>query len=76
MSTDDASRRCLPQAILPTGDEAALVDEDLRPALTGQVPHLIRVDQETRDFFVSILADPPANDGRTRLMQAPAPWHQ
>ncbi len=35
---------------------------------------LVRVDQETWDYFVSVLDNPPANEGFARLMQAPRPW--
>jgi len=35
---------------------------------------LVRVDQETWDYFVSVLDNPPSNPGLERLMQAPRPW--
>ncbi|MFN8660991.1 MAG: DUF1778 domain-containing protein [Thermomicrobiales bacterium] len=35
---------------------------------------LVRVDQETWDYFVSVLDNPPANPGLERLMRAPRPW--
>jgi uncharacterized protein (DUF1778 family) len=35
---------------------------------------LVRVDQETWDYFVSVLDNPPPNPGLERLMQAPRPW--
>lgn len=35
---------------------------------------LVRVDQETWDYFVSVLDNPPANPGFERLMQARRPW--
>jgi len=35
---------------------------------------LVRVDQETWDYFVSVLDNPPANEGYERLMRAPRPW--
>jgi uncharacterized protein (DUF1778 family) len=35
---------------------------------------LVRVDQETWDYFVNVLDNPPANEGFERLMQAPRPW--
>lgn len=76
MPTDDLIRRCPPAVDLPSEDEAARVDEDLCSAFTGQAPHLLRVDQETWNYFVSVMDDPPANDGLTRLMQVPAPWRQ
>ena len=35
---------------------------------------LVRVDEETWDFFLSILDSPPANEGFERLMRTPSPW--
>lgn len=35
---------------------------------------LVRVDQESWDYFVSVLDNPPANPGLKRLMRAPRPW--
>lgn len=37
---------------------------------------LVCVDQETRDFFTQNLADPPADPGYERLMQASMPCKQ
>jgi hypothetical protein len=76
MSTENSVRQNLPQDLLPSGDDASHVDEKLLTAFTGHAPSLVCVDQETWDYFVSILDDPPANDGLTRVLQAPAPWHQ
>ncbi len=35
---------------------------------------LVRVDQDTYDFFLKTLDQPPSGDGFERLMQARKPW--
>lgn len=35
---------------------------------------VVRVDQETFDFFLSVLDEPPSGPGFERLMQTPRPW--
>jgi uncharacterized protein (DUF1778 family) len=35
---------------------------------------LVRVDQETWNYFVSVLDNPPPNEGFERLMRVPRPW--
>jgi uncharacterized protein (DUF1778 family) len=35
---------------------------------------LVRVDQETYDFFLSVFDEPPSGDGFQRLMHVPRPW--
>jgi uncharacterized protein (DUF1778 family) len=35
---------------------------------------VVRVDQETFDYFLSVLDEPPSGPGYERLMQTPRPW--
>lgn len=35
---------------------------------------LVRVDQETYDYFLKVLDQPPSGKGFERLMQARKPW--
>lgn len=35
---------------------------------------VVRVDQESFDYFLSVLDEPPSGPGFERLMQTPRPW--
>jgi uncharacterized protein (DUF1778 family) len=35
---------------------------------------LVRVDQETFDYFQRVLDEPPGGEGFERLMRTPQPW--
>ncbi len=37
---------------------------------------LVRVDQATFDYFMSVLDQPPKGDGFQKLMQAKQPWDE
>lgn len=44
------------------------------PAETLPDEAVVRVDQETFDWFLNVLDEPPGGPGFERLMQTPRPW--
>lgn len=76
MSLDRTNPQRMPDDALLSTDDAVHTVQPGRISNSDPLDQtLVRVDQATWDFFISVLDQPPDNPGFSKLMQAPAPWN-